>query len=108
MATVDGTLQGSARRITWTGAGTLRVVCTTEEAPTLAGVAPTTLHLQIRVHQLEGSVLWDGHALTEQLGGMCDGDWHTVSVPLTPGSERSLSAQGGVSLDIEAIYLTGA
>ena len=107
MATVDGTSRAAPAASRGRG-GTLRVVCTSEEAPTLAGVAPTTLHLRIRVHQLAGGVLWDGHALTERLGGMCDGDWHTVSVLLTPGSGRSLSAQGGVSLDIEAIYMTGA
>ena len=83
LSTVDGRLQGSARRVCWNAAGGLHIqpLAAHNRPP---GPAPTTLHLTLRVVDARpgvavrlGSYDWSGVLQELSLH-----EWHTVALPV--------------------------
>jgi len=120
LQTVDGTLQGSARRVTWTAAGSLTIGTREDRAFSLtAADAPTAVSLRVRVGHIGlTEVSWGALVdVTARLQGMVDGGWHQLELPLPPlvteglhelssESVLALTSTGALSLDIEQIRLT--
>ena len=121
LQTVDGGLQGSARRIEWTGPGALTIGIQDTRAVSLVGDgAPLALLMRLRVGRLgDTSVRFGGKvALTETLRSQADGEWHELVLPLGVlvdegltllGSRTvlSLTSTGALCIDIEELRLTG-
>ena len=117
--TVDGTLQGSARRVSWRGPGGLTIGPSAGHTVQLSGEnAPNTLHFRLRVGRMESNAVTLGALdLTDRLRDCRDGGWHDLALALHDflhPTQAALSAQsmpalestGPLTLDIEAVYFT--